>query len=333
MSEETCHHCAPKPNVEPSSHELRTYFIRFLGALLCALPVWFHASVLIQLAASTLSLFGFGWPILKRAWISFKSGKLNMFSLIGVGLISAFGLSLALSGIYFEGAVTLVCFVLLGQVLELQASKKTQKSLNALLSLSPETAWLVTEQGEKEVPLNLVRVGDKIRVRPGSNIPLDGIILEGQSGIDESLMTGESLPVEKGVGDQVMGGTLNGLGTFVFEVEKTGAQTVLSQIINSVSQAQMQKVPIQKTADRVSSLFTPWVFFIAFLTACAWFLFAETAKIETAVVQAVSVLMIACPCALGLATPIAILVGTSLAAKHGILFQKLEAVQLLEKVT
>jgi Cu+-exporting ATPase len=162
---------------------------------------------------------------------------------------------------------------------------------------------------------------------------LDGIITEGQSGVDESLVTGESLPVEKKAGDTVIGGTLNGLGTFIFKVEKTGSQTVLSQIIESVSSAQMQKVPIQKTADRVSAIFTPWVFVFALLTGLTWFVWGDEPKLITAIIQSVSVLMIACPCALGLATPIAILVGTSVAAKQGILFQKLEAIQLLEKVT
>lgn len=284
--------------------------------------------------ATAISIFICGWPILKQAWLSFKKRKLNMFSLIGVGLLSAFGLSLALSGDYFEGAATLVCFVLLGQVLELQASKNTLKSLDTLLSLSPKTAWVVTEQGtEREVPVSLVQAGDHIRVRPGSQIPLDGVITEGQSGVDESLVTGESLPVEKKTGDKVIGGTLNGLGSFIFKVEKIGSQTVLSQIIESVSSAQMQKVPIQKTADRVSALFTPWVFVLALITAGAWFIWGNEPKLITAVIQSVSVLMIACPCALGLATPIAILVGTSVAAKQGILFQKLEAIQLLGKVT
>ncbi|MFM8269441.1 MAG: heavy metal translocating P-type ATPase [Pseudomonadota bacterium] len=332
MSQEACHHCAPPPISEPS-FELRDYFFRFLGSLICAIPVWLHGSLRLQALATTLSLFVFGYPILKRSWFSFKKRQLNMFSLIGVGLLSAFGLSLVLSGVYFEGAATLVCFVLLGQVLEFQAAKKTRKSLESLLSLNPGTALLVTEKGEKDVALSLIRVGDKVRVRPGGRVPLDGVIIEGQSGVDESLMTGESLPVEKKQGDKVIGGTLNGPGTFVLRVEKTGSETVLSQIIDSVSKAQMQKVPIQKTADRVSALFTPWVFGGALLTAAAWFLWGEEPKLMTAIVQAVSVLMIACPCALGLATPIAVLVGTTLAAKQGILFQKLEAIQLLEKVT
>jgi Cu+-exporting ATPase len=206
--------------------------------------------------------------------------------------------------------------------------------LDALLSLSPKTAWVVTAQGkDTEVLISLVRPGDYIRVRPGSQIPLDGIITEGQSGVDESLMTGESLPVEKKAGDTVIGGTLNGLGTFIFKVKKTGSQTVLSQIIESVSAAQMQKVPIQKTADRVSAIFTPWVFVFAVLTAIVWFVRGNEPKLITAITHSVSVLMIACPCALGLATPIAILVGTSIAAKQGILFQNLEAIQLLEKIT
>ncbi|NBX75397.1 MAG: copper-translocating P-type ATPase [Proteobacteria bacterium] len=342
MNSESCHHCAPNPAQDTAS-ELRDYFLRFLGSLVCATPVWWfsmggdHTGVqhkFLLTVATAISIFICGWPILKQAWLSFKKRKLNMFSLIGVGLLSAFGLSLALSGDYFEGAATLVCFVLLGQVLELQASKNTLKSLDTLLSLSPKTAWVVTEQGtEREVPVSLVQAGDHIRVRPGSQIPLDGVITEGQSGVDESLVTGESLPVEKKTGDKVIGGTLNGLGSFIFKVEKIGSQTVLSQIIESVSSAQMQKVPIQKTADRVSALFTPWVFVLALITAGAWFIWGNEPKLITAVIQSVSVLMIACPCALGLATPIAILVGTSVAAKQGILFQKLEAIQLLGKVT
>jgi len=333
VKQESCHHCAPQPTQENTS-ELRDYFIRFLGSVFCAIPVWLGLSPVMQTIVTGVSIFVCGWPILKRAWISFKNRNLNMFSLIGVGLLSAFGLSLALSGAYFEGATTLVCFVLLGQVLELQAYRKTQKSLDALLSLAPQTAWIVTINGnEKEVPISMVRVGDRMRVRPGGQIALDGVVIEGQSGVDESLVTGESLPVEKKAGDKVIGGTLNGLGTLIFKVEKTGSQTLLSQIIESVSSAQMQKVPIQKTADRVSAIFTPWVFGSALLTALAWYVWGGEPKVITAVIQSVSVLMIACPCALGLATPIAILVGTRLAAKQGILFQKLEAIQLLEKVT
>lgn len=332
MTQAACHHCVSKPGSDDSS-ELRNYFIRFLGALVCAIPAWLHGSMLLQAITTSISLFGFGWPILKRSWTSFKTRRLDMFSLIGVGLFSSFGLSFIFSGMYFEATATLVCFVLLGQVLELLASKRTQKSLNELFLLSPETAWLITPQGEKEVPVSLVQVGDTVRVRPGGKIPLDGVISEGQSGIDESLMTGEPLPVEKSVGDKVIGGTINGLGSFIFKVEKVGAETILSQIIESVSQAQMQKVPIQKTADKVSSVFTPWVFAVALLTGIAWSIWGEEPKLMAAVIQSVSVLMIACPCALGLATPIAILVGTSVAAKQGILFQKLEAIQLLEKVT
>lgn len=332
MNQEACHHCAPKPSSETAS-ELKDYFVRFLGALVFGVPIWFGASVSLQIIACTISIFICGWPILKRAWISFQTRNLNMFSLIGVGLLSTYCLSLALSAHYLEGAATLVVFVLLGQVLELQASKRTQKSLGALKSLAPQTAWLVTENGEKEVPVSLIGIGDKVRVRPGSVIPLDGVIIEGQSGVDESLMTGESLPVEKTIGDFVIGGTLNGLGTLVFRVKRVGSQTLLSQIIDSISQVQLQRVPIQKTADRVSAIFTPWVFVFSLLTAVAWFIWGEDPKLITGLIQSVSVLMIACPCALGLATPIAILIGTSQAAKQGILFQKLEAIQLLEKVT
>lgn len=265
-----------------------------------------------------------------------------MFSLIGVGVLSSFGLSLAFlifpklqtSGFYFEGTTTLVFFVLLGQWIEEKASQKTQSAIQLLLDLSPKKAIRVDQTGkEKEVPISLLSVGTVLRVLPGAQIPLDGEIIEGKSSVDESLMSGESIPVEKQEGDKVFGGTLNGLGSFLMRVDKIGEDTLISKMVRSVTEAQLKKIPIQKTADRVSAVFTPWVFFLSILTGVFWFFLAKENNLVVSVTQAVSVLMIACPCALGLATPISILVGTLKGAKSGVLFTRLESIQQLEKIT
>lgn len=264
-----------------------------------------------------------------------------MFSLIGVGVFSSLGLSFAIlffpqlgiHGFYFEGTTTLVFFVLLGQILEDKANLKTQSALHELLNLSPQKALRVDKAGnDKEVPVSLLTVGSVLRVLPGAQVPLDGEIIEGSSAIDESLISGEFIPVEKQVGDKVTGGTLNGLGSFLMRVEKTGEETLISKMVRSVTEAQSQKIPIQKTADKASAIFTPWVFLIAALTGAFWFFLGNENQLINSITQAVSVLMIACPCALGLATPISILVGTTKGAKSGVLFQKLDAIQELEKI-
>ena len=340
MKASACHHCAPP--------EKPSYFgSRFLGALICALPVWWlsmnHStqSGWIQALFSSVSLFFVGWPLLERAWLSFKFGSWNMFSLIGVGLLSSWSLSVwqlfqppgdSLSGFYFEGAATLVCFVLLGQFLEEKASKQTASAVEALVSLVPKTVKRVSPQGKEEmIPLERVQKSDFLRVLPGQQVPLDGVVTEGESVVDESLMTGEAVPVEKKRGDKVLAGTLNGTGSFVFQVTHLEKETELFKIAELVSKVQSQKIPIQKLADKISSVFTKWVFGIALVTGIFWWILGPAPKEIFAILQAVSVLMIACPCALGLATPISIVVGMRLAAKEGVLFRELDAIQLLEK--
>ena len=356
--------CTPPPvahlNKESNSQiESRNFLFRFLGSFFCALPVWWFSmgamlfgvhfsewqlkiSGPIQAFFSLISISFFGRPILKKAWISITSRNFNMFTLIGVGTLSSYFLSLGLlffskstdhSSYYFEAASTLICFVLLGQFLELKASERTHRALTELLDLMPKTAIKVSGDGkEEELPLSQINLGDVLRVVPGAKIPLDGKIIEGSSSVDESLVTGESFPVEKTVHDLVIGGTLNGLGTFLLKVQKTGEETVLSKIIASVYQAQQSRVPIQKTADRIAALFIPWIFLTALVTGIVWFLVGSEPRLAHAVLYSVSVLMVACPCALGLATPISVLVGTSLGARAGVLFTKPESIQALEGI-
>lgn len=364
-SHENASCCAPPAPVPHARKELnpqsesRSFLFRFIGSFFCALPVWWFSmgamlfgvhfsdwqlkiSGPVQAFFTLISIFFFGKPIFEKSWVSLTSRNFNMFTLIGVGTLSSYFLSMGLlvfskstdhSGYYFEAAATLICFVLLGQFLELMASQRTHRSLTELLDLMPKTALKISEEGkQEEVPLSQIQMGDILRVVPGAKIPLDGKIVEGSSAVDESLVTGESLPVEKTVHDLVIGGTLNGLGTFLFQVQKKGEETVLSKIIASVYQAQQSRVPIQKTADRIASLFIPWIFLIAGVTAVVWFFLGPEPRIAHAVLYSVSVLMVACPCALGLATPISILVGTSLGARGGVLFTKPESIQALEGI-
>ncbi|NBV49621.1 cadmium-translocating P-type ATPase [bacterium] len=347
MSKESCHHCAPsiknKPAPEPS---LR---VQFWGSLLCTVPVaWLamknhlgHGA--IQWGLTSVSLFGFGGPIWKKAWVSVKALKPNMFTLIAVGLLSAYGLSVWLffhsdasgfMGFYFEGATMLLSMVLLGQVLEAKAGDNTQQALGQLTELIPSKARLVVEGSpDQEIAVEAIQLGNHLRVLPGTQIPVDGRIVDGASAVDESWMTGESQPIEKKVGDFVLAGTLNQLGSFVFVAEKTGTQTLLAHVIDWVAELQAQKVPIQKLVDRISAVFTPLVFVFAAITGLVWWIFgSEPGNPLQAIVPAISVLMVACPCALGLATPIAILVGTARAARSGILFRNLESVQIFEKI-
>jgi len=341
MEKPACHHCAPEA--------LPVNFgAKFLGSLVCAIPVWAlsmqHSplSGWIQFVGVSLSLFLFGWPLLERAWASFKQRAWNMFSLIGVGLLSSWSLSLWrlihpdeswIQGFYFEGTATLICFVLLGQFLENRASQETGKAVAKLISWLPQRVRkVISDNREEDVPLAEVKKGDLLRVLPGHQVPLDGILTEGQSALDESLLTGESMPVEKQKGDPVFAGTVNGLGTFLFRVTHLERETQVFKIADLVAKVQNQKVPIQKLADRISATFTKWVFGIALLTGLIWWIAGPEPRGVLAVLQAVSVLMIACPCALGLATPIAVMVGTRLAAREGVLFRQLDAIQQLEKI-
>ncbi len=235
--------------------------------------------------------------------------------------------------VYFEAAAAIVTLVLLGQVLELRARSRTSSAIRALLDLSPKMARVIAADGsEHDIPLAQVKVGDKLRVRPGEKIPVDGVVLDGASAVDESMITGESMPVEKSSGARVIGATVNGTGALVMRAERVGSETMLAQIVKLVSQAQRTRAPIQRLADRVAGWFVPGVIAVAVVTFIVWALFGPEPRFAHAIVNAVAVLIIACPCALGLATPMAIMVGTGRAAHAGVLIKNAEALETMEKV-
>jgi len=280
-----------------------------------------------------------GWPFLVRAVNSVKNKSLNMFTLIGLGVSVSYVFSvvalfmpvLMQIGVYFEAAAVIVTLVLLGQVLELRARAKTSHAIQALLKLAPKTARKVLKDGsEQDISLDHLVMGDMVRVRPGEKIPLDGVVIEGSSAVDESMMTGESIPVQKNINDSVIGATINGLGTILIKITKTESQSLLSQMIALVSQAQRSRAPIQKLADTVSGYFVPTVILISVVTFFSWLLIAGT--FSMALINAVAVLMIACPCALGLATPISIMVATGRGASLGVLFKNAETIETLRQV-
>src|SRR5262245_31663164 len=305
-----------------------------------------HSSITrwIQMAlASPVVLWG-GWPFFQRGWQSLVNRSLNMFTLIALGVAVAYGYSvIALAfpglfpsslrvehgevGVYFEAAAAIVTLVLLGQVLELRARSRTGAAIRALLGLAPKSARRVGADGhEEDVPLEHIARGDLLRVRPGEKVPVDGVVIEGTSTIDESMVTGEPIPVEKGTGDRVVGATVNGTGSFVMRAERVGAETLLAQIVNMVAQAQRSRAPIQRLADVVSSYFVPMVVGVSILTAVVWGTIGPEPRIAHAIVNAIAVLIIACPCALGLATPMSIMVATGKGATAGVLFKNAEAI-------
>jgi Cu+-exporting ATPase len=299
--------------------------------------------------ASPVVLWG-GWPFFQRGWASVLNRHLNMFTLIALGTGAAYLFSLfatffpgalphAFTGhsgsipVYFEAAAAITTLVLLGQVLELRARRATSGALRALLSLAPTVARRMREDGtEEDVPLAHVHPGDRLRVRPGEKVPVDGVVLEGESAVDESMVTGESLPVEKAPGTKVTGGTVNGTGGLVMRAERVGRDTLLSRIVQRVSEAQRTRAPIQRLADTVSSFFVPAVIAVAVLTAVIWGVWGPEPRLAYALVNAVAVLIIACPCALGLATPISVVVGTGRGAQVGVLIRDAAALERLEKV-
>jgi len=304
----------------------------------------------LELGLATPVVLWGGWPFFERGWASIVNRSANMFTLIALGTGVAYLSSVVavlfpgifpasfrgMNGappVYFEAAAAITTLVLLGQVLELRARSRTSAAIRSLLKLSPKTARLVRADGtEIDVPLEQVEPGDRLRVRPGEKVPVDGIVMDGSSAVDESLMTGEPLPVEKSEGARVIGGTVNTSGTFVMRVDRVGSETVLSQIVRMVSEAQRSRAPVQKLADKVSSYFVPAVVFVAVLTFIAWALLGPEPKLAHALLNAVAVLIIACPCALGLATPMAIMVGTGRGALAGVLVKNAEALETLEKV-
>ena len=304
----------------------------------------------IQLALATPVVLWGGWPFFVRGWGSIVNRHLNMFTLIALGVGAAYLYSVVATlapglfpdsfrmmgevAVYFEPAAVIVVLVLLGQVLELRARSRTSRAIRNLLGLAPNTARRIAPDGsERDVPLSDVHVGDRLRVRPGERVPVDGVVAEGRTTVDESMVTGEPIPVEKDAGAQVTGGTVNGTGAIVMRAERVGADTLLAQIVRMVSEAQRSRAPIQRLADTVSGYFVPAVIVAAIATFIVWAQFGPEPRLAHALVNAVAVLIIACPCALGLATPMSIMVGTGRGAEAGVLIRNAEALEILEKVT
>jgi Cu+-exporting ATPase len=306
------------------------------------------AATWIQLLLAAPVVWWCGWPLLARGWLSIVNRRANMFTLIMLGTLAAFFFSVlalvvpdaipaAFSAhgqppLYFEAAAVIVTLVLLGQVLELRARSRTSSAVRELLALAPTTAHRIGNGGEEDVPLDQVRVGDRLRIRPGEKVPVDGAVISGASAVDESMLTGEPLPVDKTDGDRVIGGTLNQSGTLVIESEQIGADTVLSRIVSLVAAAQRSRAPIQSLVDRVSAWFVPAVVVVAILAFIAWAVVGPEPRLAYALVAAISVLIIACPCALGLATPMSIMVGVGRGAREGVLIKNAEALERLENV-
>ena len=304
----------------------------------------------LQLLLASPVVLWAGWPFFVRAWQSIVNRSLNMFTLIGLGVAVGYLFSVIavvvpiifpasfrdVEGnvpVYFEAAAVIVTLVLLGQVLELRARSRTGTAIKALLGLAPKTARRLRADGQEEdVPLDEVQVGDRLRVRPGEKVPVDGVVLEGSSTVDESMITGEPIPVEKHANDRVVGATVNGTGSFVMRAERVGSETMLAQIVQMVAEAQRSRAQIQKLADVVSSYFVPAVVLISVITFTVWSIWGPEPRMAHGLVNAVAVLIIACPCALGLATPMSIMVATGKAALNGILFKNAEAIEVMRKV-
>jgi P-type Cu+ transporter len=302
----------------------------------------------LGLVLATPVVWWAGWPFFERGWASIVNRSPNMFTLIAMGIGSAYLYSAAatltpdifppgfrLHGVvetYFDTAVVITVLVLLGQVLELRARSRTSAAIKALLGLAPRTARRIHNGSEEDVPLARVMVNDLLRIRPGEKVPVDGVVVEGHTSIDESMVTGEPVPVEKSAGDRVTGGTVNGTGTLVIRAERVGNDTLLAQIVRMVSEAQRSRAPIQKLADRIAAYFVPAVVAVALLSFAAWATWGPEPRLALALVSAIAVLIIACPCALGLATPMAIMVGTGRGAEAGVLIKNAEALERLERV-
>ena len=352
--------------MQEDTHELDDMTRRFVFSLLLSLPLllltmgdmfgidsssWLAPSAngWLQGLLATPVVLWFGAPFLQRATQSFRMGHLNMFSLIGVGVMAAWLFSLlgliapdflpvaftmdGMAPLYFEASAVIVTLVLLGQVLELRARSRTNAAVRSLLALTPNTAIRIQSDGsEKEVPLELVHKEDQLRIKPGTTIPVDGVVIDGHSTVDESMITGESMPTEKNSGSKLVAGTVNQNGSLVMRAEKIGADTLLSKIVNLVNQAGRSRAPIQKLADRVSGWFVPTVMGIAVLSFILWATLGPPPGMAHGLVAAVSVLIIACPCALGLATPISVMVGIGRGARDGVLIKDAEGLELMEKV-
>lgn len=309
-----------------------------------------YAMAWVELALSTPVVLWGGWPFFERAWASLVNRSPNMFTLIGMGtgvaylyscvavvspgiFPSTFRNANGQVGVYFEAAAAIITLVLLGQVLELRARSRTSDAIRSLLNLAPKMATRIRADGSEEtIPLDRVQPGDRLRVRPGEKMPVDGTVIEGSSAVDESMVTGEPMPVEKGPGGRITGGTLNGSGSLIIRAERVGSETLLAQIVRMVSEAQRGRAPIQRLADSVASYFVPAVVVAAILTFIVWGLFGPEPRMAHAIVNGVAVLIIACPCALGLATPMAVMVGVGRGATAGVLVKRAEVLETLEKV-
>ena len=313
-------------------------------------PFPMRTAMWVQLALATPVVLWGGWPFFERFWASLQTRNLNMFTLIGLGIGVAYGYSVVatlapqifpdslktmggLVPVYFEAAAVITTLVLLGQVLELRARSATGRAIRALLGLAPKTARKVHENGsEEDIPLEHVHVGDLLRVRPGEKVPVDGVVVEGHSSVDESMISGEPVPVEKVANDKVVGATVNGTGSLLIRAERVGRDTMLSQIVRMVAEAQRSRAPIQALADKVSAWFVPGVVLVAVIAFVVWNLVGPDPRLAHALVNAIAVLIIACPCALGLATPMSIMVGTGRGATAGVLVKNAEALELMEKI-
>ena len=349
---------------EDENHELRDMTRRFGASAALTLPVfvlamshllpnapeWMSGNVSrwLQFALSTPVVLWAGAPFFRRGWSSVVNRHLNMFTLIAMGVGAAFAYSAIVMlapgvfppsmrhhgsiGVYFEAAAMITVLVLLGQVLELRARSRTGAAIRALLDLAPKTARRVRDDQEEDVPVAHIHVGDLLRIRPGEKVPVDGAIVEGWTAIDESMITGEPMPAKKSSGDKVTGGTVNGTGAFVMRAERVGSSTMLARIVAMVAEAQRSRAPIQALADKVSAIFVPTVIAAAALTFAIWFFFGPEPRLAHAIINAVAVLIIACPCALGLATPMSIMVGVGRGAHAGVLIRNAEAIEQMEKV-
>ncbi|MCX8525008.1 heavy metal translocating P-type ATPase [Chryseobacterium formosus] len=325
-------------------------FILSMGGMFIDFPFSHQIQGIFELILTLPVLFYSGWFLMKRGFISFKTWNLNMFSLIALGVAAAFIFSIVALAfpdllpheirghnheipLYFEAVCVIMTLVILGQLMEALAHKKTGNAIKELMNLSPDEANLIFNNEEKKVPLSEVKIGDLLKVKPGEKIPVDGKIIEGSSVVDESMITGEPIPVEKNIDDQVTSGTINGNQVFIMKAEKVGDETLLSKIIKMVNDASRSRAPIQKLTDKVAKVFVPAVIFIAVLTFILWQIFGpENQKTLFAFVNAVAVLIVACPCALGLATPMSLMVGIGKGAKNGILIKNAEALELMNKV-
>ncbi|TCV90251.1 copper-transporting P-type ATPase [Sulfurirhabdus autotrophica] len=353
---------------EEDDSELRDMTLRFWVSTVLAIPVLFsamgaefwpdvfarfiqpHTRQWLELLLATPVVLWGGWPFFVRGWQSLVTRNLNMFTLIGLGVSVAWGYSMVAAlvpeifprsvfnamgvvPVYFEAAAVITALVLLGQVLELRARSQTNAAIKLLLGMAPKTARIVRDDGrEEDIPLEHVQTGDRLRIRPGEKVPVDGTVVDGTSHVDESMVTGEPVPVEKHTGEKVIGATVNGTGSLLMTAEKVGSDTLLAQIVHMVAEAQRSRAPIQKLADVVSGYFVPTVIIAAVITFGVWWVWGPEPRLAHALINAVAVLIIACPCALGLATPVSIMVGTGRGAMMGVLFKNAEALEVMRKV-